>query len=415
MLFIYKASPRQEQVETWKNENTRRRKTWTQQTATPSEPALQHGKFKGWIVIDMICNICGHDRISRKGVIYVRKIYPHKGSSELVPVCPDCLQRVEAGLSDLFLSDLVSHRSPAKSSPNLRRRSDDLAVASDCLLSSPKVPVQLERCLSNDGEKDQCNSSRVCEPSHLVSESEHDRGRQANYREPLRDLDAVKKTVSGLILRSTDFRQMLYACSICLLKLFLGAGNPAKETAMSLFTTLAPKTVLEVGCGADLFAYGIKSPNSYIIRSDISRTDLALGKKIITKQNCEITAENLACDGLKLPFTDFSIGTVVSINMLHHLNAFGRRELCSEIHRILENYGFYLIVEILHPHRDLKGCTVHVGLHHLVRGETHPPFPELPEILSLLLQTGLKVVYLAVHPTWRGNYSCIIAMKEATG
>jgi ubiquinone/menaquinone biosynthesis C-methylase UbiE len=181
-----------------------------------------------------------------------------------------------------------------------------------------------------------------------------------------------------------------------------------------LIAGLSPETVLEIGSGSDPFAYDIPSNDIWIVRSDISRNELAAGRKMASTENHGSVAQNLTCDGLRLSIKGSSISVVASINMLHHLESAERIRLYSEICRVLKNYGMYAVVEILQPHRDLKGCIIHCGLHHLVRGEKHPPFPELTEIWTQLQKRRLRVVYLEVYATWRGDYACIIAQKEVS-
>ena len=51
----------------------------------------------------MKCNLCGYDRISKRTVVHAQRCHPYgnpKPYYEIVPVCKDCAERIEAGLME---------------------------------------------------------------------------------------------------------------------------------------------------------------------------------------------------------------------------------------------------------------------------------------------------------------------------
>jgi len=61
-------------------------------------PAIGYNILK---VIEMKCNLCGYDRLSKRAVVYAQHYdfygnpKPHR---EIVPLCKDCAERINAGL-----------------------------------------------------------------------------------------------------------------------------------------------------------------------------------------------------------------------------------------------------------------------------------------------------------------------------
>jgi ubiquinone/menaquinone biosynthesis C-methylase UbiE len=208
-----------------------------------------------------------------------------------------------------------------------------------------------------------------------------------------------------------NIRQTLYEKSLGIGKRLFGGKNPAKDFGETLIRAVKPEVLLEVGANRDGFSYDVSSECQLVIRSDILKPDLIIGKTNAAQENRDFAVQNLACDGTELPIGSGSVSAAVSINVLHHLEQGNHEELMSEIKRVLKGGGYYLGIEILQPHRDFRGCMTHVGLHHIIRGERHPPFLDLADILSLITTRNLQTMYADVYVTWRGDYACVLAKK----
>jgi SAM-dependent methyltransferase len=338
------------------------------------------------------CQICGHSHLNCKNSVYVRKLFPHHEYSELVPICRSCYERVKVGLIDYFLDE--SHgkaTSPLEIGKQIFKSTLANSNISTLNRKLPFLSLANEEFVllkSQDRAIQSIDTRTMC-----IDENKNCTTQKNNPQ---------------------YIRQTLYAKSLEVGKLLFGPNNPAKDFGETAIRTLKPKVLLEIGSSFDKFSYDVAPDCQLTIRSDILKADLMTAKAAhVPQKDVSANIENLACDGTHLPIDDDSVDAAVSINMLHHLEKGDHEELLCEIKRVLKRNGYYLGVEIVQPHRELKGCVTHVGLHHIIRGEKHPPFLDFTDILSLIAGRRMHTIYADVYSTWKGDYACVISKKGA--
>ncbi len=113
---------------------------------------------------------------------------------------------------------------------------------------------------------------------------------------------------------------------------------------LSAYATLAEpyvrnKKVLEIGCGSGYGADYLAKSASSVTGVDISPGGIADCREKYSKENLDF----MEADGLKLPFESGSFDVVVSFQVIEHIAPRNVINYLSEIERVLNSEGVYLV------------------------------------------------------------------------
>lgn len=227
--------------------------------------------------------------------------------------------------------------------------------------------------------------------------------------------------------------------------------NELKQRDIALFSlgSIQGKSVLDIGCGAGMYALTfLKMGASNVAGIDISEDLIAEAKQNIEKHPFSAHFEVSSCT--KLPFADNSFDLVFSGDVFEHLTEEYKRECIAEVYRVLKPSGKFTIktpnllylkgtliikrlkailrlknpfsIHIAHTHNNPDnehiGLTTHKALKNLLLEECfHEPVityqgihrENLPKVISRLLKKNLyfnqdiiitaqKSIFLGLYP-----------------
>jgi ubiquinone/menaquinone biosynthesis C-methylase UbiE len=182
----------------------------------------------------------------------------------------------------------------------------------------------------------------------------------------------------GAVLHSAMFYDFIVWITL------FGRARRLRERLLQLSRLKAGERVLDVGCGTGtlaLMAERFVGATGAVYGIDASPEMIARARVKAEGARTDIRFEVAAAQALPLP--DASLDVVLSTLMLHHLGRNARRQLSSEMRRVLKPGGRALLVDFGTSNRQQKGL-----LTHLHRGHGHT---DRREVVELLEQAGLHV------------------------
>lgn len=100
--------------------------------------------------------------------------------------------------------------------------------------------------------------------------------------------------------------------------------------------------VLDLGCGIGTFT-SLLSEKAFVVGVDFSRTAMKAAKFIVNEYGNKIGAELLRCDVQFLPFRDGIFDTVISADLVEHLDDTQFKNSTLECKRVLKRNGFIAV------------------------------------------------------------------------
>ena len=143
--------------------------------------------------------------------------------------------------------------------------------------------------------------------------------------------------------------------------------------------------MLDVGCGTGTLAILAKQVvglSGEVCGVDASPEMIARARSKAARAGVGVRFENAAAQAL--PFVDSSFDLAFGTLMLHHLGRAARRDLASELRRVVKPGGRVLLVDFARPAAKSTGLLAHFRHRH---GHV-----ELPEIVGLLEGAGFHSI-----------------------
>ena len=140
-----------------------------------------------------------------------------------------------------------------------------------------------------------------------------------------------------------------------------------------------------MACGTGtlaILAKKVVGPSGTVCGVDASPEMLARARSKAARAAVEVRFEDAAAQAL--PFGDASFDLALGTMMLHHLGRAARRELASELRRVVRPGGRVLLVDFARPEARRGRFTAHLRHRH---GHV-----DLPEILGLLEGAGFQPI-----------------------
>jgi demethylmenaquinone methyltransferase/2-methoxy-6-polyprenyl-1,4-benzoquinol methylase/phosphoethanolamine N-methyltransferase len=125
----------------------------------------------------------------------------------------------------------------------------------------------------------------------------------------------------------------------------LGLGESLRRFEIGLLEKVAPRRILEVGCGTGVLLrlVGSRFPGATLRAIDPDGAALASARQRL--DGARIEAELVLGRAESLPFPDGSFDLVLSSLMLHHLDTETKVKALAEWRRVLEPGGLLLLVD----------------------------------------------------------------------
>lgn len=164
-----------------------------------------------------------------------------------------------------------------------------------------------------------------------------------------------------------------------------GRERRFRERLLELGRLRPGESVIDVGCGTGTLAILAKETvglSGAVCGVDASPEMIARARSKAARAGVEVRFENAAAQAL--PFVESSFDLALSTLMLHHLGRAARRELASELRRVVKPGGRALLVDFAKPATMRRGFAAHFRHRH---GHV-----ELAEIVGLLEAAGFHLL-----------------------
>lgn len=139
-----------------------------------------------------------------------------------------------------------------------------------------------------------------------------------------------------------------YKCLTPLYDFFINLTMPEKvikQTLMATADVSATANLLDFGCGTATLTIMVKQicPEITVTGIDVDEEILEKATKKIKEENLDIKLLNY--DGVKLPFQNNTFDIVISSLVFHHLDTETKQKALSDIFRILNNNGQFIVAD----------------------------------------------------------------------
>ncbi len=111
----------------------------------------------------------------------------------------------------------------------------------------------------------------------------------------------------------------------------------ATESQLKILGVVRGKRILEIGCGGAQNSITLSKWGAKTFGVDLSRKQIQHGRRLMRKENVEVSL--LVCNMEKLPFKDESFGIVTTAISLHY--APNLTAVVTEASRVLANNGYF--------------------------------------------------------------------------
>jgi ubiquinone/menaquinone biosynthesis C-methylase UbiE len=165
----------------------------------------------------------------------------------------------------------------------------------------------------------------------------------------------------------------------------LGRERSFRARLVQLARLVPGETVLDVGCGTGTLAIAAQlhvGPSGTVKGIDASMEMVARARA--KAQQAGVDARFECATAQALPFADATFDAALCALMLHHIGSTGRRQLASELHRVIKPGGRALVVDFRH---STRGHRSPFRLGHRGHGSVTPG-----EISELLERVGFNIV-----------------------
>ena len=182
----------------------------------------------------------------------------------------------------------------------------------------------------------------------------------------------------GAVLHSAVFYDVIVWLAL------RGRERQLRQRLLDLSGLRPGGAVLDVACGTGTLAILAKETvgrSGTVCGVDASREMLARARSKAARAGVEVRFENAAAQAL--PFPDVSFDLALGTMMLHHLGRAARRELATELRRVVKPGGRVLLVDFAKSVPKGRGFAARFRHRH---GHV-----DLPEILSLLEGAGFQL------------------------
>lgn len=183
----------------------------------------------------------------------------------------------------------------------------------------------------------------------------------------------------GAVLHSATFYDVIVWFAL------RGRERQLRQRLLDLSRLRSGEAVLDVACGTGSLAILAKEtvgPSGSVCGIDASSEMLARARAKAARAAVEVRFENAAAQAL--PFADSSFDLALGTMMLHHLGRAARRELATELRRVVKPGGRVLLVDFARPEAKRRGFAAHFRHRH---GHV-----DLSEVVGLLEGAGFHPI-----------------------